>query len=283
MLKAYYLLTKPGIIRGNALTATAGFFLASQSNFKPDLLLVMLAGLSFIIASACVFNNYIDRGIDKKMVRTHKRALVSGTISGSHALWFASVLGLAGALMLALFTNLLTLATALTGFIFYVAVYGIYKRRSVHGTLVGSISGAIPPVVGYTAVTNRLDTAAIVLFIILVCWQMPHFYAIAIYRAKDYAKAGIPVLPLVHGIRVTRLQILSYITAFTVAAVSLSLFNYLSSFYAIAALLLGISWFSTGVRGFEVQTSDRWARHMFRYSLLVISGLCIAIIVDSIV
>lgn len=282
MLKAYYLLTKPGIIRGNALTAAAGFFLAAQADFKFGLLLATLSGLSLIIASACVFNNYIDRGIDKKMIRTHKRALVSGTISGPRALLFASVLGLTGVLLLICFTNALTLGVALTGFVFYVAIYGIYKRRSVHGTLVGSISGAIPPVVGYTAVSNHLDGAALILFIILVCWQMPHFYAIALYRSTDYAKAGIPVLPLIHGLRATRLQILGYITVFTVAAVSLSLFNYLSPGYGVVAVLLGISWFTVGVRGFKVQNIDRWARRMFRYSLLVITLLCAAIAVDSI-
>lgn len=281
MLKAYYSLAKPGIIRGNAVTAVAGFLLASKGNINFRLLLVTLGGLSLIIASACVFNNYIDRDIDSKMARTKKRALVSGAISGRNALIYASLLGLAGVAFLALYTNLLTLVIALLGFFFYVVVYGFFKRRSVYGTIVGSISGATPPVVGYCAVTNRLDSGALILFLILVFWQMPHFYAIAMYRVKDYKAAGIPVLPIKKGSFITKIQVLLYICAFIIAAQLLALLGYTSYTYFIVATVLGFFWLWLGVNGFKTTDDKRWGRKMFFVSLVVITALSIMISLDA--
>ncbi|MGI9028017.1 MAG: heme o synthase [Candidatus Saccharimonadales bacterium] len=283
MFITYYRLAKPGIIRGNAVTATAGFFLAAQSHFNFALFVAMLAGLSLVIASGCVFNNYIDRGIDKKMARTRQRALVSGAISGRAALLYASLLGVLGTAILGYFTNLLTMFITLTGFVFYVVIYGYWKRKSVHGTLVGSVSGAVPPVVGYTAVSGQLDWAALILFLILVLWQMPHFYAIALYRSKDYAAASIPVLPVKKGVLTTKIQILLYIALFTVAASTLSIFGYASHGYLAVAIVLGVSWLGLGLRGFRAADTNRWAHTMFFYSLIVITVLCTAISVDALV
>ena len=206
MIKAYYLLAKPGIIYGNALTAIGGYFLAAKGIFDLSLFLSMLFGLSFVIGSACVFNNIMDQGIDSKMARTKKRALVTKTIPEFHAVVYGSILGILGFLLLLCNTNVLTALIAFIGFIFYVIVYGIFKRKSVHGTVIGSISGAVPPVVGYCAVTNNLDLGAFLLFIILVIWQMPHFYAIAIFRRDDYVAASIPVLPIKKGLFQTKIQ-----------------------------------------------------------------------------
>ena len=217
MIKDYYSLTKPGIIRGNLITAAAGFFLASKDIVDMKLLLAMLVGTSLVIASGCVLNNYLDISIDKQMARTKKRALVTGTITSKNALIFATILGLSGEIILLIFTNLLTALIGLFGLFVYVIVYGAAKRRSTHGTLVGSLSGAVPPVAGYTAVTGSLDWAALTLFLILVCWQMPHFYAIAIYRYNEYKAAGLPMLPIVKGIRATKLQILNYCLFFVAA------------------------------------------------------------------
>ncbi|MDE2589744.1 MAG: heme o synthase, partial [Patescibacteria group bacterium] len=194
-IKTYYLLTKPGIIYGNTITTVAGFLLASQGKIYFGLFMATLFGVSFVIASACVINNYLDRKIDKKMARTQKRALVTHAISPSHALVFATILGILGFLDLVVFTNGITFMIGLIGYIDYIVLYGLSKRKSIYGTLVGSISGATPIAAGYTAVTNRFDIAALLLFLIMVFWQMPHFYAIAIYRLKDYVAAGIPVLP----------------------------------------------------------------------------------------
>ena len=281
VIRAYYYLTKPGIIRGNAVVAAAGFLLASKGHINLLVLLATLVGLSLVIGSSCVFNNYIDRGIDAKMSRTKRRALVTQSISVRSAIIYAVILGLIGSTVLALYTNLLTLGLALFGFFAYVVMYGIGKRRSVHGTVVGSISGALPPVVGYTAVTGRLDAGALILFLILVLWQMPHFYAIAIYRLDDYAAANIPVLPLAHGLRATKIQILVYIVAFILAAWSLSLFGYAGITYLVVSLALGAAWLALGLRGFNNANDNDWARKMFRFSLVVITGLCVMVSLNS--
>lgn len=241
----------------------------------------MLGGLSLIIASACVFNNYTDRDIDSKMARTKTRALVSGAIPERNAIIYAAVLGIAGGAFLALYTNLLTLAVALTGFFFYVVVYGYFKRRSVYGTIIGSISGATPPVVGYCAVTNHFDVAALILFLILIAWQMPHFYAIAMYRRDDYAAAKIPVLPLKKGMRAAKVQILIYIMAFTAAAAALAVFSYAGYTYLIVAVLLGLTWLGFGLKDFNTSSDKRWGRKMFFVSLAAITALSIMISLNA--
>lgn len=278
-LKAYYQLTKPGIIRGNAITATAGYFLATGSTLSVRTLLVMLGGLSLIIAAGCVYNNFIDREIDKKMARTKDRALVSGTVSSRSALIYASALLLAGTLLLVLCTNKLTLAVALTGFIFYVFVYAVAKRKSVHGTAVGSISGAVPPVVGYCAVTNDLDEASLLLFLILVLWQMPHFYAIAMYRINDYRAAGIPVLPIVRGLTAAKRQMLAYVAAFAAVAPWLWVLGYAGYLYLTVVVVLSLLWLRIALRS---DASDAWAGKMFGFSLVVLTSLSAAIIAESI-
>jgi heme o synthase len=281
LFSQYVALTKPGIIRGNAVAALAGFFLASRGNVDITLLIATLGGLSLIIASACVYNNYLDRDIDKLMNRTKNRALASGSVSEMSALIYATILGIIGSLILVLLTNLLTMLIALFGLFAYVIVYGIAKRKTVHGTLVGSISGAVPPVVGYTSVSNQIDTAALLLFLILVCWQMPHFYGIAMYRLADYKKASIPVLPLVMGVRVTKIQILLYILAFCGAALSLSYYSYASPVFAFIMVLLSLGWLILGFRGLKSQTSEVWGRKMFLFSLIVLLVFSISISIDA--
>ncbi len=193
MIRTYYELTKPGIIYSNALTAIAGFFLASRETLDWGLLGATLVGLSFIMASACVFNNYFDREIDIRMERTKNRALAAGHISFRSAIIFALVLVFLGTATLALFTTALALGMALFGFFVYVFLYTPIKPRSATALYVGAVAGATPPVVGYTAVTNALDWYAFALFAALFLWQIPHFLAIAFYRYEEYKAAGVPL------------------------------------------------------------------------------------------
>lgn len=269
-LLAYYYLTKPGIIRGNLLAATAGFFFAAQTNVDGGVLFGLLLGTTGIVGSACAFNNYIDRDIDKKMQRTSGRALVKGSIKPAHALVFATALGLVGAIILITLTNYLTLIVGLVGFVFYIVFYGIAKRRSVHGTLVGSVPGAVPPVAGYTSVTSEIDSAALILFLILVTWQMPHFYAIAIFRLKDYRAAGLPVLPVIKGVAATKKEIIVYIVLFIIAASSLTIFGYTGYTYLAVILLLGLFWLRIAMKGLHIRDDTKWARHVFGFSLIVL-------------
>jgi heme o synthase len=281
MLKTYYMLTKPGIIMGNVITMAAGFALASRGHFDYLLFLETLLGLGFVIASAGVFNSYLDRAADAKMSRTKDRPLVQGTISSQNALLFATLLGGLGAIILGIFTNLLTVFVAFTGFFVYLVLYAFWKYRSFYGTLVGSVAGAVPPVVGYCAVSNRFDTGAFLLFMILLLWQMPHFFAIAIYHIKDYSAASIPVLPIQRGVSVTKVHMLLYIVAFTFTALMLTFLGYTGSFYLVIAALLGISWFTLGAFGLSSSNDVQWARKMFVYSLVVIMTLCVTIAFDS--
>jgi protoheme IX farnesyltransferase len=192
--RAYYELTKPGIIYGNALSALAGFFFASRAGeIDWKLLLAMVFGLSFIIASSCVLNNIYDRDIDSKMERTKTRATVTGAISPTNAALFAIVLVVAGAALLYFFTNLLTLRVALLGFFFYVCLYTPLKKRSPTALFVGAVAGAVPVVVGYVAVASALDFYAWILFAFMYAWQIPHFLAISVYKYNDYFAAGIPL------------------------------------------------------------------------------------------
>lgn len=269
MLRTYYQLAKPGIIYGNALYGAAGFLLASKGHIQLLLLAATLAGMSLVVASGCVFNNYIDRGIDRHMKRTSKRALVQGRVSGPAALIYATILGALGFSVLAVGTNWLTVGVGALGFLDYVILYGISKRRSVYGTIIGTISGATPPLAGYTAVTGHLDGAAILLFLILVFWQMPHFFAIALYRREEYAKAGIPVWPLKRGERSTKIQMAVYTFLFVLACAMLTPLGYTGYTYLVVIVVFGVLWLWRSLQGFRAADTDRWARKMFGFSLLV--------------
>lgn len=273
----YCLLTKPGIILGNAITMAGGFALASKGYFNVWLFLVTLLGISLIIASGCVFNNYFDREHDEKMSRTKNRALVTGLISGKNALMFAVFLGILGTFLLAFYTNFLSVMIALFGFFVYVVLYTFSKYYSVHGTLIGSMAGAVPPVVGYCAVSNSFDLAALLLFSMITFWQMPHFFAISIYRLDDYVKASIPVLPIKKGMFITKVQMMLYIVAFIVVTSLLTVFGYTNYSYLVILTFLGFTWLWICIKGFQSNNDKQWARQMFVFSLVIVMILSVMI------
>lgn len=282
--RQYYYLTKPGIVRGNLFTAVAGFLLAAAGSVAFTPLISLIIGLAMVIGSGCVFNNYLDRNIDIRMARTSRRALVTGVISVRHALLFGALLGSAGLAILAGGAGVLAAALAAAGLFAYVVVYGIAKRQTVHGTLIGSISGAIPPLVGYAAGGGSLDLGALLLFVVLVTWQMPHFYAIALYRHEDYKAAGLPILAVVRGFRTTTAQIIMYTALYGIAVSALTITGAASAGFGIAMTILNSVWLLQTLQGLRIGTDDdakHWARRVFRSSLLVLTLLCIAIAVDS--
>jgi heme o synthase len=278
----YYLITKPGIVLGNLVTVAAGFLLASKGNFDPWLFLATLIGIVFIMASACVFNNYIDRELDKKMSRTKNRALVTGLISGRKALLFGLVLEIVGTIILLTYTNLLTTIVAGLGFFVYVILYSLWKSKTVYGTAIGSIAGAVPPVVGYCAVSNQFDSGALILFAMLVFWQMPHFFAIAMFHLEDYKAAKIPVLPLIKGTLRTKIHMVLYIIAFIFTALMLTYYNYTGYTYLSVAVLLGSAWLGLSLLGFKNSNEQAWGRQMFRLSLVLILGIALVIPFDTV-
>jgi len=282
VIKTYYSLTKPGVLYGNALTAAAGFLLASKGNIDFWLFIALCVGSTLIIASACVLNNYLDQDIDSKMARTKKRALVQGEIKGRNAVIFSIVLGLVGVAILLAWTNLLVVLIGIGGFIVYVVLYGMLsKRLSIHGTLVGSVSGAAPILAGYCAVTGTVDVGAILVFLILFLWQMPEFYSIAVYRQKEYAAAGVPVMSVVKGIKNTKIQIFIYTVLFVIATLLLPVFGITGYPYLIVMVVLGVYWIWLGLKGLSARDSDAWARKMFRFSLIILLVFCGLISVDA--
>ncbi len=276
-VRSYTMLTKPGIIFGNVVTMAGGFALAAKGEYDLFLFLATLLGISLIIASSCVFNNTIDRKADQKMERTKHRPLVTGKISPRAALVFSLFLGVMGLALLFIYVNPLTAILAFAGFFVYVVPYSFLKYHTVHGTLIGSIAGALPPVIGYTAVTNALDLGAGLFFLIVVLWQMPHFFAIALYRIEDYKAAHIPVLPVKKGIEATKIQMLIYVIAFTGASSLLTILGYTSDAFLALMIVLGALWVILSLKGFRAQNVKKWAREMFVFSLFVIMAECIAI------
>lgn len=278
----YYLLTKPGIILGNLITVAAGFFLASKGIIDIELLFATILGLTFIMASACVFNNFIDRHIDKKMERTKNRALVKGLISNPKAIFFGILLGILGNLVLFLYTNPLTVFISAVGFFVYVVIYSYWKCHTVYGTAIGSIAGAVPPIVGYCAVSNHFDVGALILFMMLILWQMPHFFSIALYHFNDYLKAGIPLLPIKKGVLVTKIHMVMYIVFFIFVSVMLTFLNYTGITYLMVTTVISFFWLALAFKGFKSKNDQVWGKQMFHLSLLTIIVICCMVFIDTI-
>jgi len=283
MIKHYLSLTKPGIIFGNVIAAAAGFFLAAKGQIDWTLFFATLFGVIFIVGSGCAFNNYIDRDIDGKMQRTKNRVLVKGRIPVSHALAFAALIGIVGFYLLAQFTNIYALGFGILGYAVYVGFYSLmYKRTSVYSTAIGSISGACPPVMGYVAVTGQVDVGAMILLVAFCLWQIPHSYAIAIYRFNDYQQAKIPVLPIKEGIKAARYHIVAYIVAFTLVSLMLTQQNYAGMVYAAFMTGLGMYWVYIAMAEYSEQNEQAWGKKMFILSIITICCFSMLISTDFI-
>lgn len=282
-MKQYASLAKPGVLFGNVITGVAGFCLASAwlRHFDGVLFVAAISGMTFVIAAACVLNNVLDQDIDRIMTRTKKRAVASGAVPARRALALSVILGVLGVVILSFWTNWLVVAIGVIGFIVYVWLYGaLAKRRSIHGTLVGSISGAAPILAGYVAARGYLDAGALLAFLALFFWQFPEFFSIAIYRKDEYKAAGVPVITVRKSVAYTKRRIFAYAVLFVLSALLLTSFHYTGYVYAAAMAILGAYWLFIGFDGFRPGTdNDRWARRMFHASLnvLLLYSLLIAI------
>jgi protoheme IX farnesyltransferase len=280
-LKNYFLVTKPRLVAANLISAAGGFFLAAKGHASMALFLWAMGGMSCIVASGCVLNNCIDRHIDRGMVRTCRRALATGAISLNGSLTYAATLGAAGAAMLWAGTNAPTLAVALAGFAVYVGVYSLYlKRNSVLSTAIGSLAGAAPPLAGYLAVTGQLDLGALAVLAIFSLWQIPHSYAIAIYRYNDYAAVNIPVMPVKSSIEATKRHILWHVAAFIPVSQMPTFLGYAGYAYLAAATLLGLCWLYMALAGYRAGDDRLWAKRLFIFSILIIFVLSVMMSVD---
>lgn len=279
-LKLYLSLTKPGVLFGNALTVAAGFLLAAAGQVDWWLLVIVFVASSLIIASACATNNGLDADIDQKMSRTKKRAVAAGLIKPWQAFVFAAILGLVGFGLLYRYSNGLVIISGAVGWLVYVWAYGAWsKRTSIYGTLVGAISGAVPIFAGYVAVTNHIDSAAVLLFISLLVWQLPEFYSIGIYRRGEYAAASLPILPVIEGIELTKKHIFGAAIIFVVCALLLTPLGYTGWIYFVVMLICGGYWVYWGYKGLSSADNEAWARKMFKASinLLLVYSVMLAL------
>lgn len=276
--KRYLQLAKPGIIFGNLITLTGGFLLATHREigfeYLPLFVYVMI-GVALMIASGCVFNNIYDKDIDNSMTRTQKRPLVTGDISIIQATIYGSLLLILSYLVLYYLVNLLTLWIIIIGFIVYVGVYTVSKRLTIHATVLGGISGAIPPVAGYTAVVNALDYNALALFLILFFWQIPHSYALAILYMDNYSKVKLPMLPLVKGITYTKKIILFYLVLFVVSCALPGLFGSADLLSFVVCMLVALFWLYKSVLSYRKDTDRIFAKTVFKFSIIVITAICL--------
>nr|WP_282449939.1 heme o synthase [Microbulbifer sp. CAU 1566] len=281
-LSKYFAVTKPGIIAGNLISVAGGFFLAARGEIDWGLFMASVTGLSLIVASGCAINNYIDRDIDARMQRTRNRVTVTGALAARAALLFGVALGIAGFALLSFYTNAVAVAFAALGFAVYVGAYSLYmKRNSVYGTLVGALSGAVPPVVGYCAVTGACDAAALILLVMFCLWQMPHSYAIAIFRYRDYEAANIPVLPVAQGIGKAKLHIVLYIAVFALTSILLPLNGYTGTAFMTVACSTSFWWLAMALRGYRKDVDVHgWARQVFGFSIITITALSVTMALD---
>ncbi len=270
----YYRLTKPGIVYGNSLHYLAGALFAGLAVWQWQAVVGGLVGQALIIASACVVNNYIDRDIDTKMKRTHTRPSATRSISHARGGVFAAMLGAIGFTLLFVSTNALTVLLGVVAYISYTVLYTYSKRYTRHHTLIGVVPGALPAVAGYTSLTNSFDVVAGLLFIVVALWQLPHFYAIGVYRYKEYRAAGVPLL----GDTLAPQTIKRIITALiALYAVSVAVFSFvwLNWLAALILMLLAAWWFTSALLTYS-SAADKWARGVFARSLVI--TLCLPIV-----
>lgn len=284
VVQSYYQLTKPRIIPLLLITTAAGMWMASEGQVDPLLLLVTLVGGTLAAASAQVLNCIYDRDIDYEMLRTRHRPIPSGRVQPRDALLFAIALACLSFTLLAVFANLLAALLALSGIIFYMGVYThLLKRHTSQNIVIGGAAGAIPALVGWAAVTGELSWTAWLLFAIVFLWTPPHFWALALMIREDYAKVGIPMLPVVAGEESTTRQIWLYTLLMVPASLLLIYPLGISGVvYGAIALGLGSIFLKKAWQLLQNPTDHQLARSMFKYSILYMMLLCTGIVVDSV-
>ncbi len=279
VLSDYASLTKPGIVSLVLFTTLAGLWLASGGALPLGVALWTLLGTGLAAAAAASLNNYLDRELDRRMPRTRGRPLPAGRLRPVEALLWGLLLGLSAILALALRVNALSAALAVGALLAYVPFYTVLKRTTPWAILVGGVTGALPPMIGWAAVTGRLDPGAWVLFGILFLWQIPHFWALALYKREEYARAGLPLLPIVAGEDPTWRQVVLHTGALIPVSLLLYPLGLVGGPYPVVALLLGLGFLLLAVRGLRLPSGparERLARSVFLFSLVYLPALSLA-------
>jgi len=274
-------LTKPRITLLVLVTTFTGMWLASAGSLSLELVFLTLMGTGLASASSGVLNNYTDREIDKYMARTRNRALPTGRMDPMIALWFGLLLGLTAFVILFIAVNPLTAWLAVGTIFFYVAVYTVWlKRSSPLCTEVGGVAGALPPVIGWTAVTGDIGWPALVMFLIMFLWQPPHFWALALLRADEYRQAGLPMLPVARGVGVTKIRMLIYTAALLPATAAMYWLHLVGFAYLVVALGLGLAYLGLTIDFARKPVTPQGARRLFGFSISYLLMLFTMIFVD---
>ena len=273
-------LTKPRLSSLVLFTMASGMWLA-PGRISPSHWIAALLSTAGIVAAANALNCYLEREVDRLMSRTRNRPLPAGRMDPSIALWFALSLAAISLPALVLATNLLTGLLGLTALVLYVLVYTPMKARSYAAMLVGAIPGALPTLMGWTAVTGSIDPPALVLFAILFFWQMPHFIAISLVRKEEYAAAGLKLLPLERGDDLSRAQMVAYLAVLVPVSLLLVPLKTAGLLYLVAALCLGLGFFAASLYGWHRRLGRGWAQKMFLLSLFYLAFLFAALWIDA--
>ncbi len=282
MLKDLIALTKPRLLRLNMFAALGGYWVASKWQIDIMLMIWMLLGSTFTMASATVVNNYWDREFDLRMERTRNRTLPMGRMTPGQVLAYGIIMGIAGIAILYFAVNPLTGLLGLIGWLAYIVIYTMWlKRRSTWSTSVGGIAGAMPPVIGYCAVTGNADIGAWLLFAFLFLWQPAHFWSLAIRRVEEYRTAGFPLLPVVKGIKRTKIQMIPYIALLFPTVILLYVYNYAGIYFLIVSLALTLIWFVHTIGGLRTDNTDKWAKVNFIISINYLMIVFIAMIANT--
>jgi len=278
--RRYLELTKPRVVALIIFTAVVGTLLASPG--APPLEALVWGNLGIALAAACAatLNHVLDRRIDAQMARTRARPLPSGQLSERQALVFAAVLGVSAMAILAFLVNLLTAVLTFLSLIGYAVVYTVWlKRATSQNIVIGGAAGAAPPVLGWAAVTNGIDPNALLLFLIIFVWTPPHFWALAIARRDEYARAGIPMLPVTHGVAHTRLQVLLYTVLLVVVTLMPFLTRMSGLIYLAAALVLNAGFLYYAL-ALKISAREELPMRVFRFSVTYLMWLFAALLVD---
>lgn len=276
----YYELTKPNVVMLLLLTALVGMCLATPTWVDAVTLTAGMIGIGFLSASAAVINHAVDHQIDSKMARTFNRPVAKGKVSINNALTFALVLGIAGFALLALLVNMLTAWLTLASLVGYAGVYTLFlKRATPQNIVIGGLAGAAPPLLGWTAVTGEVHAHALLLVLIIFTWTPPHFWALAIHREKDYAKAKIPMLPVTHGVNYTKTSVLLYTVLLSLVCLLPYLVGMSDLIYLIGSTLLNIGFLYYAYK-LKFLAKEDTAIKTFRYSIVHLMLLFVVLLLD---
>ncbi len=276
----YYEMCKPRVVMLMILTSMVGMFLAVPGMVPLDILILGNVGIALVAASGAVVNHLIDRKVDAMMRRTVNRPMPQGRVDPAQAAWFAASIGVAGMLIMLIWVNALSAWLTLASFIGYAFIYtGYLKRATPQNIVIGGLSGAMPPLLGWAAVSGSIEPGALILVLIIFAWTPPHFWALAIYRKDEYAKTGIPMLPVTHGEHLTKIHIILYTIIMILVSVLPYLIGMSGPLYLLAALVLGFGFlYWTLLLMFKPKQST--AMDTFRYSIVYLMVLFPVLLAD---